>query len=61
VFIIYSTSDDVIPVSQPQALVAAAPFAETWVVDGPRHGRVYFADPATYTAKVIAFFTKQLH
>lgn len=60
VFIIYSTSDDVIPVSQPQALVAAAPFAETWVVDGPRHGRIYFTDPSAYTAKIIGFFTKHL-
>ncbi|MBI3732909.1 MAG: alpha/beta hydrolase [Chloroflexi bacterium] len=60
VLLIFSTTDDLIPRSQAQQLKAAAPFAEVWEATGPRHARIYQADPPAYTAKVTAFFTRSL-
>ena len=60
VLIIHSTSDALVPVANAMQLKAAAPFAETWIVTGSEHARIYNSDPATYSQKVIDFFERNL-
>jgi uncharacterized protein len=60
VLIIHSTSDVLVPIANATQLKAAAPFAETWIVTGPEHARIYNSDPATYNQKVIDFFDRNL-
>jgi pimeloyl-ACP methyl ester carboxylesterase len=60
VLIIHSTSDALVPIANATQLKAAAPFAETWIVTGPEHARIYNSDPATYNQKVIDFFDRNL-
>ena len=60
VLIIHSTSDVLVPVANAQQLKVAAPFAETWIVTGPEHARIYNSDPAAYSQKVADFFDRSL-
>ncbi len=60
ILLIHSTDDQMVPVSNLHALKAAAPFAETWIVTGPEHARIYNSDPATYSQKVTDFFDRNL-
>lgn len=60
ILLIHSTDDQLVPVSNVYALKAAAPGAETWVVSGPEHARIYNADPAAYIKRVSDFFDKSL-
>lgn len=59
-FFIHSTADELVPVANVDKLKAAAPSAETWVVSGPEHARIFNADPAEYADRVIRFFDKSL-
>ncbi len=57
---IHSTSDEMVPVSNHTKLSAAAPAAETWVVSGPEHARIFNAFPEGYAERVIRFLDKSL-
>jgi uncharacterized protein len=60
ILLIHSTDDALIPVSNFYALKAAAPSAETWLVSGPEHARIYNADPKAYRDRVIDFFARHI-
>ncbi len=60
ILLIHSTDDQMVPVSNVYALKTAAPSAEMWIVTGPEHARIYNADPAAYSQKVIDFFDRSL-
>ena len=60
VLIIHSTGDVLVPVAEAQKLKAAAPFAETWILTGLEHARIYNSDPAAYSQKVTDFFDRSL-
>ncbi len=60
ILLIHSIDDQLVPVGNVYALKAAAPLAQTWVVSGPEHARIYNADPAAYSRRVSDFFDQGL-
>jgi uncharacterized protein len=58
--IIHCQDDEIVPVSQFEQLKAAAPSAETWLLQHCIHGQTYNAQPAVFTEKVIVFFDANL-
>ncbi len=59
-FLIHSAADALVPVSNVERLAAAAPSAETWVVSGSEHARIYNDHSAEYVERVSRFFDKSL-
>ncbi len=60
-FFIAGADDAVVPVSDAEALAAAAPGgAALWIVPGGGHTTAYGADPTGYTARVLAFLAEAL-
>jgi len=57
---IHCRQDGHVPVEQFQRLQAAAPTAETWLVDECRHAEIYEFVPQEYSQKVINFFESGL-
>ena len=57
--VIHSEGDRFIPADDARTLAAAAN-AELWITPGSRHLGSYASDPATYAARVTAFFDRHL-
>jgi pimeloyl-ACP methyl ester carboxylesterase len=53
---IHCQADAQIPIDHFQRLQAAAPWAETWLVDECRHAEIYEFVPQEYDQKVVGFF-----
>ena len=62
VLLIHCAADDYIPAANLDALHAADPAAETWVIEGANclHSEGFNVDPAAYGARMIQFFTGAL-
>jgi fermentation-respiration switch protein FrsA (DUF1100 family) len=60
VLLIHSTDDQLVTVSNAYALKSAGPSAQTWIVSGPEHARIYNAGPAEYVRHVSEFFNAML-
>ena len=60
IFIIHSTSDELVPIENARQLLAAYPSAETWILSGPEHARSFNAYPEEYSQRVNTFFNKYL-
>jgi len=58
--LIQCTADSVIPVEHFRLLRQAAPWAETWLVEGCRHADIYEYVPHEYSQRLIAFFKASL-
>lgn len=58
--IIHCTEDEMVPVSHMTELQAAAPHAETWVMDNCDHAELHRDYPAAYCDRVISFFDDNL-
>jgi fermentation-respiration switch protein FrsA (DUF1100 family) len=59
--IIHCTTDTLVPFSQAEELIAAAPFAHTWIVDGCDHAKLILSDFQPYCDQVIGFFDEHLN
>jgi fermentation-respiration switch protein FrsA (DUF1100 family) len=59
--IIHCTGDTWVKFSQAEELSAAAPFAETWFVEGCGHVKLFKDDTQIYYDHIIAFFDEHLH
>lgn len=55
--LIHCSTDEEVPVSNLDALKAAAPSAETWVIPGCSHSEAYNDIPEEYTNRVVQFFS----
>jgi fermentation-respiration switch protein FrsA (DUF1100 family) len=53
---IHCQADSHIPLEQFESLKAAAPWAETWLVEECRHADIYEYMPQEYSQKVVGFF-----
>jgi pimeloyl-ACP methyl ester carboxylesterase len=60
VLLIHSEDDQLVPVEHFEQLKAAAPFADTWLVSGVEHARIFNANPEAYSNRVISFFDRNL-
>jgi len=56
---IHSAGDRFVPAADAERLAVAAG-AELWITDSPGHIGSYRAEPAAYTARVLAFFARNL-
>jgi uncharacterized protein len=54
--IVHGSDDDLVPEVHGRLLAAAAPWADTWFVEGAGHTGSYGVDPALYTLRAIEFF-----
>ena len=60
VMLIYGTADTTVPVDQQRIVLAARKDADSWVVAGAPHARIYNAQPEEYLARLLAFFDQAL-
>ncbi len=60
VMLVYGTADTTVPVDQQQIVLAARKDADSWVVPGASHARIYNARPEEYTQRLLAFFDRAL-
>jgi len=58
--IIHCRGDTWVPFSQAEELYAAAPFAETWFVEGGGHVKLFKVDTQKYYDHIIAFYDEHL-
>jgi len=56
ILLIHGDADRNSPVYHTQALAAAQPRAEVWIVPGATHGGCWRAEPQAYPARIVAFF-----
>lgn len=60
VLMIHGTADQLIPVSEVDALHAAYPAAEIWKVADATHSNSFNTAPGEYTRRIVAFFDQSL-
>lgn len=60
VLLIHCKGDKAIPIWHAEMLKKAAPYAETWFVNGSEHAEIYRDYPGKYEEKLIAFFKQYL-
>ncbi|MFN8475163.1 MAG: alpha/beta fold hydrolase [Anaerolineae bacterium] len=60
VMLVYGTADTTVPPDQQQIVLAARPDAESWVVPGATHARIYLAQPDEYNKRLFSFFDRTL-
>ncbi len=60
VMLIYGTADTTVPTDQQQIVLAARKDADSWVVAGASHARIYNAQPEEYLSRLLAFFDRSL-
>jgi dipeptidyl aminopeptidase/acylaminoacyl peptidase len=58
--IIHCTEDKLVPLSQAEELLQAAPQAESWIMNNCDHAELYRDYPVEYSQKVIEFFNNNL-
>lgn len=60
VLLIHGAADALVPPDEADALAAALPSAERWLVPGAPHAESFLADPTGYAARVGDFFTRHI-
>lgn len=60
VLLIFGALDDLVPLAQFQAMAAARPGIESWLVNDAGHASIYTKHTEEYIARVSAFFDKTL-
>jgi uncharacterized protein len=54
--IVHGEADRLVPVAHARVLAEAAPWADTWTVEGAEHNEAFETAPGLYTLRVLEFF-----
>lgn len=60
VMLVFGTADTTVPPDQQQIVLAARPDADSWVVPGAPHARIYVDQAAEYSKRLLAFLDRAL-